>query len=109
MGRMRTFLRGTTSGRTPLAAALVATLSAAACGGGSATGSSGAGGGNSTTAAGTRGGAEGGGQPHRCTPQPADLALTGTWAAYGELQISLQGVPGGAITICPADQVGAST
>jgi hypothetical protein len=35
--------------------------------------------------------------------------LTGTWAAYGQLSVKLQGVPGGAITICPADQVGAAT
>lgn len=61
----------------------------------SSSSSSGAGGGGSTTIA--------------CTGQPAKLAMAGTWAAYARLSITLQGLPGGAITICPADQVGEST
>ena len=44
-----------------------------------------------------------------CTGEPATLSLSGTWAAYGQLSVKLQGSPGGAITICPADQVGAAT
>jgi hypothetical protein len=44
-----------------------------------------------------------------CTSQPASASLTGTWAAYAELSVKLQGVVGGAITICPADQVGQAT
>src|SRR6185295_17319807 len=43
-----------------------------------------------------------------CTGQPADLSLTGTWAAHGKLTVKLQGAPGGAITICPTDQSGAA-
>ena len=44
-----------------------------------------------------------------CDGQPATLSLAGTWAAYGRLSLTLTGAPGGAITICPTDQVGEAT
>ncbi len=93
-----------------LTVALAAALGAAGCGGGS---TAGVGGGTTTTktttTTGGTGGTGGGTTAITCTGQPASLALTGTWAAYGQLSVSLAGVPGGAITICPADQVGAAT
>jgi hypothetical protein len=71
---------------------------------------SGGGGGGAGASSGGAGGAGGGGsQAVPCDSAPADLDLEGTWAAYGRLAVTLQGVPGGAITICPADQVGEST
>jgi hypothetical protein len=91
-------------------ALLAAALAAVGCGSGSTAGT---GGGATTTTKSTSttsgtGGA-GGSTAVACTSQPSELALTGTWAAYGQLSVSLVGVPGGAITICPADQVGAAT
>jgi hypothetical protein len=81
------------------------------CGGGSA---SGTGGSTTTTSSSASGsssssGADGGTTAITCTGQPATASLTGTWAAYGQLSVTLQGAAGGAITICPANQVGAAT
>lgn len=67
-------------------------------------GGSGASGGN-----GGSGGSGGGSAAIVCEGAPAEGDLEGTWAAYGRLAVTLQGQPGGAITICPADQVGEST
>jgi len=79
-------------------------LCLAACGGDEATGGSG-----STSGTGGAGGAGGGPSRVSCNGAPSELSLGGTWAAYGKLAVSLQGSPGGAISICPADQVGEST
>src|SRR5580692_5940371 len=82
---------------------------------GAACGSSTSGsGGSASTAASTSSGATSsgtGGGPIAvaCTSQPAQLDLGGTWAAYGDLSVTLAGMPGGAITICPANQVGEAT
>lgn len=73
-----------------------------ACGNGGGTTSSGSGGSGSTGA----GGADGGTHAITCAGAPADPALDGTWVASGKLAVKLQGSPGGAINICPADQVG---
>jgi hypothetical protein len=83
-----------------------ATLGAPACGdGGAATGAGGA-----PTGSGGAGGAAGGGpNPIACEGAPAELSVDGAWAAYGRLSIKLVGAPGGAITICPTDQVGEGT
>lgn len=72
---------------------------------------SGSGGSGNTGTGGNATGATGGGgsQDVPCDGAPADLALDGTWAAYGDLAVKLQGLPGGAITICPEDQVGEAT
>lgn len=59
--------------------------------------------------AGGAGGAGGGSTVITCDAAPAEHDLEGTWAAYGRLAVKLQGQPGGAITICPADQIGEST
>lgn len=73
-------------------------------------GGSGAGGSGTTgSSAGGAGGAGGGSNAIVCEGAPADPDLEGTFAAYGRLAVSLQGQPGGAITICPADQIGEST
>lgn len=69
-------------------------------GGSGASGSGGAGG---------DGGSGGGSVVVHCDGAPAKLDLAGTWAAYGRLDVKLKGVDGGAITICPADQIGEST
>jgi len=53
-------------------------------------------------------GTGGGSTAIACTGQPANLSVSGTWAAYGQLSVKLQGATGGAITICPTDQVGAA-
>jgi hypothetical protein len=100
---MRSFL-----GRTGSLLLLAAALAAAGCG---SDRTAGTGGGATTTKSttGGTGGTDGGTTVVTCTGQPSTLALTGTWAAYGQLSVSLLGVPGGAITICPADQVGAAT
>jgi hypothetical protein len=95
-------------GRRALASGFVITLvtSVAACSGSD----SGGAGTSTSTASGTGGGGTGGGaNAIACEDAPADLALGGTWAAYGRLAVSLKGVPGGAITICPTDQIGEST
>jgi hypothetical protein len=55
------------------------------------------------------GGAGGGGQAVPCDSAPADLALAGTWVASARLTVTLAGVPGGAITICPEGQEGESS
>jgi hypothetical protein len=47
--------------------------------------------------------------PIACEGAPADLSLDGVWAAYGRLSVKLLGAPGGAITICPTDQIGEAT
>ena len=84
-----------------------ALLGAQACGDdgsastGAATGSGGSGG---------AGGAGGSGpNPIACEGAPAELSVDGAWAAYGRLSVKLVGAPGGAITICPADQVSEGT
>jgi hypothetical protein len=59
--------------------------------------------------AGGAGGSGGGSTAIVCEGAPATHDLEGTWAAYGRLAVTLQGQPGGAITICPADQIGEST
>jgi hypothetical protein len=63
----------------------------------------------SQSTSGPTGGTGGGPIEIACDGAPADLTLDGTWAAYSKLAISLQGALGGAITICPADQIGEST
>lgn len=77
-------------------------LSNAGCGGAGGSGATG-------TNAGGSGGAGGGSNEIVCEGAPADPDLEGTFAAYGRLAVSLQGQPGGAITICPEDQIGEST
>lgn len=66
-----------------------------------------------TSAAGTgatgSGGAGGGSQEVRCDGAPSELSLAGTWVAFGRLDVTLEGAPGGAITICPAGQMNEST
>lgn len=59
-------------------------------------------------ASGTTSGTGGGPQGVPCDGAPADLSLGGTWAATARLEVTLQGVPGGAITICPEGQIGES-
>lgn len=54
-------------------------------------------------------GAGGGPSAIACEGAPEKLTLGGTWAAYGRLAVKLAGLPGGAITICPEDQIGEST
>jgi hypothetical protein len=66
-------------------------------------------GGAGAGAAGGAGGSGGGSTAIVCEGAPVDHDLEGTWAAYGRLAVKLQGQPGGAITICPADQIGEST
>lgn len=111
MGFMRTIHLRAWTGRGALVAASLA-VAAIGCGGGGATGTGGGGtgGGTGTTSTSGSSSSSSGSQAIDCSGQPADhVALSGTWAAYGELAVKLQGVPGGAITICPADQVGAAT
>jgi hypothetical protein len=86
----------------------LATIALVACGGGGSGGTTTGGGGSTST--GTTTGA-GGGEPHEiaCEGAPAELALEGTWAAYGKLAVKLVGSPDGAINICPEDQVGEAT
>src|SRR5690242_13124191 len=97
---MRTIWRGA-FGAMVMAAAI-------GCGGGGST--AGMGGSSSASTSGSATSGTGGGTHEiACTGAPADLALDGTWVAYGQLSVKLQGAPGGAITICPADQVGAAT
>jgi hypothetical protein len=73
------------------------------------TGCSSGNGGSGAGAAGGAGGSGGGSTAVVCEGAPAEPDLEGTWAAYGRLAVTLQGQPGGAITICPADQIGEST
>ena len=47
--------------------------------------------------------------PGACPQQPASLSLSGTWAALFELSTQIQGAPGGAFAVCPANQVGTTT
>jgi hypothetical protein len=115
MATMQTFTMRGVMGRVALGAAFGAIV-AAGCGGGSAgtggssSSSSGSGGNPSTTSSSSSSGTGGGSNAVACPSQPADhVSLGGTWAAYGQLNVKLQGTPGGAITICPADQVGAAT
>jgi hypothetical protein len=91
-------------GRAALWGALIAATTAG-CGGGTGEGTGGAG----TTSTGTSTGT-GGAVGIACKDEPTDhVALSGTWAAYGELAVTLEGAPGGAITICPTDQIGAAS
>jgi hypothetical protein len=88
----------------PLAlAALGAALLGCGGGGETVTGTS-----TGTGSGGEGGGGAGGGGSSavKCDSAPADLSLEGTWAVKGRLAVKLQGAPGGAITICPADQPG---
>lgn len=89
----------------PTAAMCLATMffvSNSGCGGdGGGSGASGA-----TGGAGGTGGAS---TAVTCEGAPAEHDLAGVWAAYGRLAVTLQGQPGGAITICPTDQIGEST
>jgi len=78
---------------------------AAGCGGGGEGGTGGSGG---AGGAGGAGGGGGGPQVISCDGAPAALDLSGTWITYGRLAVTLEGTPGGAITICPADQIGES-
>jgi hypothetical protein len=87
------------SGSALLGAALLA-----GCGGGNG---SAAGTGGSATA--STSGAGGGSQAIACTGQPADLALSGTWAAHGQLAVKLAGATTGPVTICPTNQEGAAS
>jgi hypothetical protein len=64
---------------------------------------------SSSSSGATTGGGGGGPLTIACTSQPAQLDLGGTWAAYGDLSVTLAGMPGGAISICPANQVGEAT
>lgn len=90
---MRSMRLGLVSLGVLLSAGLVA-----ACGGDDSSG----GGAAATTSTGTGGGSS----AIPCDGAPAELSLGGVWAAYGKLSVDLQGVPGGAITLCPADQTG---
>lgn len=72
-------------------------------------GSGGSGGSAASGNAGGTGGSGGGSTAIVCEGAPVDADLEGTFAAYGRLAVTLQGQPGGAITICPADQIGEST
>ena len=90
--------------RLGLVSSMALVLSAslvAACGGDDSSG-----GGAATT---TSTGSGGGSAAVPCDGAPAQLSLGGVWAAYGKLSVDLQGVPGGAITLCPADQTGEAT
>jgi hypothetical protein len=82
-----------------------ALASVPSCGDDAGTGAGGAG---STVSSSSSGGGDG---PIAidCKGAPAELSLTGIWAAYGRLAINMEGAPGGAISICPEDQVGEST
>jgi hypothetical protein len=85
-------------------------LGLAACGGGGSGGSATTGGGGAASqGAGGAGGGAATSSGIACTGAPASPSLGGTWAALGRLAVNLQGVPGGAITICPEGQVGEST
>src|SRR5262245_51394778 len=75
----------------------------------SGNGGSGAGAEGGAGGAGGAGGSGGGTTAIVCEGAPAAHDLEGTWAAYGRLAVKLQGEPGGAITICPEDQIGEST
>lgn len=90
---------------------VIGVMAFVACGGGG--GEGGAGGGTTTSGTTTSGSTTSGTSTATavaCDGQPADhAALSGTWAAYGQLAVKLQGALGGAITICPEDQVGAAT
>jgi len=90
--------------------AALGVLSGFGCGGGDtgATGPGGSGGG--ANGGGGTGGSGAGGGPEQvaCTGQPSTVNLGGIWAARGSLAVTLKGQPGGAITICPAGQVGES-
>ena len=76
----------------------------ASCGDGESSSS-----GGSTSTGGTGGAGGNTSSAIACDSAPSELSLSGTWAAYGRLSVKLLGVPGGAITICPEDQIGEST
>lgn len=84
-----------------------ALVSAASCGDG---GSASTGGAASSSSSSSSSGAGGEGPiTIDCKGDSAAVSLAGTWVASGRLAVTLEGVPGGAITICPADQVGESS
>jgi len=97
--------------RLVVAACLAVSFAIPACGGGDsdpeATGGfPGKGGSGSTSAA--QGGS--GSQSAQLTCDDAgNLDLSGIWAIYFRYSISLESQPGGAITMCPNDQVSSST
>jgi hypothetical protein len=76
--------------------------------GGSAGTSSDGGGGKADGASGTDGAAGTGGTTFTCE-KTAELDMGGTWAAFARLSVTLKSEPGGAITVCPVDQIGEST
>jgi hypothetical protein len=96
----------TSLGELGRAAAIPLTLVALGCGsGGGGQGGGGAQGTTSTTSTTTTNA-----PAFVCTGEPADhVDLSGNWAAYGEIAVKMQGVAGGAITICPADQSNVAT
>ena len=57
----------------------------------------------------TGSGAGGGSLEVLCEGEPDELSLSGTWAAFGRLDVKLKGVLGGPITLCPVDQVNQAT
>lgn len=70
--------------------------------------SSGAAGGAGTTGSGTATGA-GGAPPAACAEATGDVSLAGTWAMRAELAVKLGTIAGGAIQVCPPDQVAKAT
>ena len=84
-------------------AALAFAAPTAGCGDG------GSGGFSPTGGAGGAGGSGGGSSAVPCDGAKPTLDLAGTWAAYGRLDVTLKGIDGGVVTICPADQIGEST
>jgi hypothetical protein len=116
---MRTGSQAIKTGELPLRALFAAGVLLAGCGGGGggATGTAGSGGagtsssssGSTSTSTSTSGSSSSGSTAITCTGQPAALSLSGTWAALGQLSVNLQGMPGGAISICPTNQVGQAT
>lgn len=90
----------------PAAASILCALAALGCGGGSGQG----GGGQATTTATGTSSTTTAAPAFTCTGEPADhVDLAGTWAAYGEIAVKMEGIAGGAITICPADQSNVAT
>jgi hypothetical protein len=86
---------------------LAALVGCVACGGGSSASTAGAGG--AGQGGGGAGGAGASGPAPVACDEPSELDLEGTWAAFGRLRVSMTGAPGGAITICPEDQVAEAT
>lgn len=95
---------GRTSGRLLAWVACGATaLVAAACGSSDSNGA-----GQGTGGAAGTGGAGGSGGASITCNATGDLDLEGTWVARARLAVTFQALPGGAIAICPENQVGKS-